>query len=172
MPWTKNRTHSLWHQSFHYFHKTQFISIFNISRLILMNIHIRILLMMYNTLLFILINIMTFNQVMITNYFIQSITPTIHLTNQCVASADTQLMLLPLFGLADGRGCQRQIYGHSDTIKGTGHRINEPLRIKLLFKIQHVKIANLALGQILPGFKNVCPQTLNFANLALGFTLV
>ena len=44
---------------------------------------------MYNTLLFILINIMTFNQVMITNYFIQSITPTIPLTNQCVSSTDT-----------------------------------------------------------------------------------
>ena len=112
-----------------------------------MNIHIQILLMMYNTLLFILINIMTFNQVIITNYFIQSITPVIHLTNQCVASADTELMLLPLFEAADGRGCQRQVYGHSHTINGTGHWINEPLRIKLLLKIQHVKIANLTLGQ-------------------------
>ena len=91
-PWTKNRSYSLWHQSFHYFHKTQFISIFNISRLILMNIHIQILLMMYNTLLFILINVMTLNQVIISNFFIQSITPTIHLTDQCVASVDTELM--------------------------------------------------------------------------------
>ena len=89
--------------------------------LILMNIHIKILSMMYNALRFILIKVMTFNQVIITNYFIQSIPPTIHLTNQCVASADTELMLLPLFGPADGRSCQRQINVHSDTIKGTGH---------------------------------------------------
>ena len=139
-PWTKNRSYSLWHQSFHYFHKTQFISIFNISSLILMNIHIQILLMMYNTLLFILINVMTLNQVIITNYFIHSITPAIHLTNQCIGSADTELMLLALFGPADGRGCQRKIYGHSDTIKGTGHWTSEPLRIKLLLKYNMSKL--------------------------------